>query len=233
MAAASDEQEVLKARLLAKEASLRDLTKRYLQFVNGVEGKSAEECGVLYQGLLKEIARYEFAVSKARSLIETNTRQVADYDQMRQVSEPPHARALPRTPARPRRSSLPAPCGIVLSAPNPGLTRAQVPKPPFPGDRGRHVHCMCTLHVRHMPSQVIEGDMGSTQTDIESLAGQVLLLHGALHRSPHGVLHHAPHLASHLAPHLAPHLASHLASHVCIACVHRIVQHIVQHTHNA
>lgn len=85
MAAASDEQEVLKARLLAKEASLRDLTKRYLQFVNGVEGKSAEECGVLYQGLLKEIARYEFAVSKARSLIETNTRQVADYDQMRQV----------------------------------------------------------------------------------------------------------------------------------------------------
>ena len=104
MAAASDEQEVLKARLLAKEASLRDLTKRYLQFVNGVEGKSAEECGVLYQGLLKEIARYEFAVSKARSLIETNTRQVADYDQMRQV---------------------------------------------------------------------IEGDMGSTQTDIESLAGQL------------------------------------------------------------
>ena len=100
MAAASDEQEVLKARLLAKEASLRDLTKRYLQFVNGVEGKSAEECGVLYQGLLKEIARYEFAVSKARSLIETNTRQVADYDQMRQVSEPPHARALPRIPAQ-------------------------------------------------------------------------------------------------------------------------------------
>jgi len=97
MAAASDEQEVLKARLLAKEASLRDLTKRYLQFVNGVEGKSAEECAVLYQGLLKEIARYEFAVSKARSLIDTNTRQVADYDQMRQVSEPPHARALPRT----------------------------------------------------------------------------------------------------------------------------------------
>ena len=42
MAAASDEQEVLKARLLAKETSLRDLTKRYLQFVNGVEGKSAE-----------------------------------------------------------------------------------------------------------------------------------------------------------------------------------------------
>ena len=95
MAAASDEQEVLKARLLAKEASLRDLTKRYLQFVNGVEGKSAEECGVLYQGLLKEIARYEFAVSKARSLIETNTRQVADYDQMRQVSEPSHARVFP------------------------------------------------------------------------------------------------------------------------------------------
>ena len=217
MAAASDEQEVLKARLLAKEASLRDLTKRYLQFVNGVEGKSAEECAVLYQGLLKEIARYEFAVSKARSLIDTNTRQVADYDQMRQVSEPPHARALPRTPARPRRSSLPAPCGIVLSAPNPGLTRAQVPEPPFPGDQGRHVHCMCTLHVRHMPSQVIEGDMGSTQTDIESLAGQVRLLHGPLHRSPHGVLHLAPHPASHLAPHLA--------SHVCI-----IVQHIVHHT---
>ena len=125
MAAASDEQEVLKARLLAKEASLRDLTKRYLQFVNGIEGKSAEECGVLYQGLLKEIARYEFAVSKARSLIETNTRQVADYDQMRQVSEPPHACALPRTLAHDR--ALPAPCGAVLWGANPGLTRTALP----------------------------------------------------------------------------------------------------------
>ena len=37
--------------------------------------------------LLKEIARYEFAVSKARSLIETNQRQVTDYDQMRSVIE--------------------------------------------------------------------------------------------------------------------------------------------------
>jgi len=115
MAAASDEQEVLKARLLAKEASLRDLTKRYLQFVNGVEGKSAEECGVLYQGLLKEIARYEFAVSKARSLIETNTRQVADYDQMRQVSEPPHARARLR-PDAPGQRAAPRAC----SSPDPG-----------------------------------------------------------------------------------------------------------------
>ena len=63
---------------------------------------------------------------------------------------------------------------------------------------------VCTLHVRHMPSQVIEGDMGSTQTDIESLAGQVRsALHGAPHRSPHGALHLASHLASQV--------------HVCIA----------------
>ena len=86
-ASASDEQEVLKQRLLAKEASLRDLTRKYLQFVNAIENKPVEECQVLYQALLKEIARYEFAVSKARSLIETNQRQVTDYDQMRSVIE--------------------------------------------------------------------------------------------------------------------------------------------------
>ena len=124
MAAASDEQEVLKARLLAKEASLRDLTKRYLQFVNGIEGKSAEECGVLYQGLLKEIARYEFAVSKARSLIETNTRQVADYDQMRQVSEPPHACALPRTLADDRAPPRTVRCGALGRQPRRHAYRA-------------------------------------------------------------------------------------------------------------
>jgi len=86
-ASASEEQEVLKQRLLAKEASLRDLTKRYLAFVNAIEGKTAEECSAQYQSLLKEIARYEFAVLKARSLVETNTRQVADYDHMRSVIE--------------------------------------------------------------------------------------------------------------------------------------------------
>ena len=86
-AAASDEQAALKQRLLAKETSLRDLTKRYLQFVKSIESMSAEECATTYQALLKEIARYEFAVSKARSLIETNERQVADYDKMRQGIE--------------------------------------------------------------------------------------------------------------------------------------------------
>lgn len=84
-ASASDEQEVLKQRLLAKETSLRDLTKRYLAFVNAIEGKSDDECSAQYQSLLKEIARYEFAVLKSRSLVETNTRQVADYDHMRSI----------------------------------------------------------------------------------------------------------------------------------------------------
>ena len=138
MAAASDEQEVLKARLLAKEASLRDLTKRYLQFVNGVEGKSAEECGVLYQGLLKEIARYEFAVSKARSLIETNTRQVADYDQMRQVNEPPTRTTHSPETTKPPRTVL---CRA-RSHPRPHAKPN--PRRPDPGDQGRRAHCMGT-----------------------------------------------------------------------------------------
>ena len=86
-AAPSDENAVLRQRLLAKEASLRDLTKRYLQFVQAIETKPVEECQPLYQALLKEIARYELAVSKARSLIDTNERQVADYDKMRQSIE--------------------------------------------------------------------------------------------------------------------------------------------------
>ena len=61
---------------------------------------------------------------------------------------------------------------------------------------------MCTACVRAACAQVIEGDMGSTQTDIERLAGQV-----------RSASHHAPRRL----PHGALHLASHLLSHACIA----------------
>ena len=73
---AQQEEEILRQRLNAKEASLRSLTKHYLAFANAVETASVEECQGKYQELLREIAAYEFAVSKARALMETNTRQV-------------------------------------------------------------------------------------------------------------------------------------------------------------
>lgn len=77
----------MRERLQAKEAGLRNLTKRYLAFARAIENSSVEECEPLYQALLLEIATYEFAVSKASALVDTNVRQVADYDAMQQSVE--------------------------------------------------------------------------------------------------------------------------------------------------
>ena len=76
---ASDEAD-LRLRLQAKEIGLRSLTKRFLAFANSIENSSVEESDASYQSLLQEIATYEFAVSKAKALVETNVRQVEEYD---------------------------------------------------------------------------------------------------------------------------------------------------------
>lgn len=93
---------VLKLRLLAKEASLKSLTKRYLAFAGAIEKGTVEESEQLYEALLKEVAAYEFALSKARLFIDTNTQQVADYADMHRGIEAemcahaPSARGPPR-----------------------------------------------------------------------------------------------------------------------------------------
>lgn len=79
-----DEEEVLRQRLLAKETNLRNLTKRYLSFVNSIESCSVHEAETAFQGLLKELTAYEFTVLKASALVDTNLRQIADYDAMQQ-----------------------------------------------------------------------------------------------------------------------------------------------------
>jgi len=82
-----EDDSVFRQRLLAKETSLRNLSKKYLAFASAIEKGSVEECQELYQGLLKELASYEFGMGKARSLINTNIQQVADYDQMHRSIE--------------------------------------------------------------------------------------------------------------------------------------------------
>jgi DNA/RNA-binding domain of Phe-tRNA-synthetase-like protein len=89
MSLSSDEvqTEAMRQRLQAKDTALRSLTKRYLAFAAAVESKPMEECEELHQALTLEIAQYEFAVSKANALIDTNVRQVAEYDTMQQRVE--------------------------------------------------------------------------------------------------------------------------------------------------
>merc|ERR1712087_401452 len=83
----SMEDEIFKMRLLAKEQSLKSLSKRYLIFAAAIEKDSVGRCEQLHADMLKELAAYEFGITKARSLIDTNTEQVAEYDLMNRLIE--------------------------------------------------------------------------------------------------------------------------------------------------
>merc|ERR1711920_125861 len=83
----SMEDEIFKMRLLAKEQSLKSLSKRYLIFAAAIEKDSVGRCEQLHADMLKELAAYEFGIIKARSLIDTNTEQVAEYDRMNRLIE--------------------------------------------------------------------------------------------------------------------------------------------------
>lgn len=83
----SAQNEAIAQRLQAKDTALRNLTKRWLSFVNAIENSSLEECEALHKALLFDIAQYEFSVGKASALIDTNVRQVAEYDHMQQSVE--------------------------------------------------------------------------------------------------------------------------------------------------
>jgi len=87
MLAGASEEEVFRQRIQAKESKLLLLTKKFLAFASAIEDSSVEECEALYQGLLLETAAYEFAVGKASALVDTNERQVAEYDGVQQSVE--------------------------------------------------------------------------------------------------------------------------------------------------
>ncbi|KAL1518944.1 hypothetical protein AB1Y20_003215 [Prymnesium parvum] len=78
------DEEILRQRLLAKETGLRNLTKHYLSFVHAIESSTPEAAEASYQTLIKELSAYEFSVSKASALVDTNLRQIQEYDQMQQ-----------------------------------------------------------------------------------------------------------------------------------------------------
>ena len=93
------------------------LTKNYLAFANAIENSSVEECEPLYQRLLLEIAQFEFQTGKASALVDTNLRQVEEYDSMQQRVEAEMCAHAPmqapagvplRAPTHP--SALPLPC---------------------------------------------------------------------------------------------------------------------------
>ena len=83
----SAEDVAISQRLQAKDTALKNLTKKWLSFANAIENNTVEECETLHQSLLFDIAQYEFAVSKGNALIDTNVRQVAEYDGMQQSVE--------------------------------------------------------------------------------------------------------------------------------------------------
>ena len=80
--AVSEDPEVLRQRLLAKESTLRNLSKKFLSFTASLESSTPEEASTKHTALLKEIAAYEFGVSKAHALIHTNTQQIDAYGHM-------------------------------------------------------------------------------------------------------------------------------------------------------
>eukprot|EP00965_Chrysotila_dentata_P239939 6203391-Pleurochrysis_carterae.AAC.1 len=76
------EESVVRQRLLAKEAPLRSLSKKFLAFATAIESGTLEKCEEIQQELLKELAAYEFGMQKARCLIDTNRQQVDEYGEM-------------------------------------------------------------------------------------------------------------------------------------------------------
>ena len=100
-AAATPEEEILRQRLLAKETSLRNLTKRYLAFAAAVETAPVEECEKMYQGLLRELAAYEFGMAKARTMITVNVQQALQPRRRRAHCTPLHLRRPPPPPPPP------------------------------------------------------------------------------------------------------------------------------------
>ena len=74
-------------RLQAKETALRNVTKKWLSFSNAIENSSLDECEALHKALLFDLAQYEFSVGKVSALVDTNVRQVAEYDRTQQSVE--------------------------------------------------------------------------------------------------------------------------------------------------
>eukprot|EP01116_Phalansterium_solitarium_P019580 TRINITY_DN5526_c0_g1_i1.p1 TRINITY_DN5526_c0_g1~~TRINITY_DN5526_c0_g1_i1.p1 ORF type:complete len:241 (+),score=47.95 TRINITY_DN5526_c0_g1_i1:86-808(+) len=76
-----EENRVIRTRLLYKEAYLKSLTKKFLQFSNAIKTKSEAEWFDAYQGLVRELDVFEFNTStKVQLLADSCTRQIELYD---------------------------------------------------------------------------------------------------------------------------------------------------------
>ena len=87
MATEAAQGEAIAQRLQAKETALRNVTKKWLSFSNAIENSSLDECEALHKALLFDLAQYEFSVGKVSALVDTNVRQVAEYDRTQQSVE--------------------------------------------------------------------------------------------------------------------------------------------------
>ncbi|KAL3895562.1 MAG: hypothetical protein SGPRY_013482, partial [Prymnesium sp.] len=168
---ASAEEEVLRQRLLAKETSLRQLTRHYLSFVESVESSTAEQVAAAHANLLKEITAYEFSVSKAGMLVDTNLRQICEYDEMQQKidAEIPvffHASAIHSSAYATLVLSIythPLSCATTVFTISPVLTSFLLCARHMPDIRRRPDATICAIVCA----------MASTHSDIESLSGRL------------------------------------------------------------
>eukprot|EP00026_Physarum_polycephalum_P005270 Phypoly_transcript_05301.p2 GENE.Phypoly_transcript_05301~~Phypoly_transcript_05301.p2 ORF type:complete len:200 (-),score=33.42 Phypoly_transcript_05301:81-680(-) len=76
-----EEENLVRHRIALKETALKRTTKKFLILMNNIDTLSYDECYAQYQGLLKELATFEFGIKKAKLISETNEREMNKYHQ--------------------------------------------------------------------------------------------------------------------------------------------------------
>ncbi|KAJ1639072.1 hypothetical protein T492DRAFT_938632 [Pavlovales sp. CCMP2436] len=75
-----DDEQIVSNRLQAREQQLKVVARSFAQLAAGLETMGAEEAARSVNSLHKALAQYEFAASKAASMVSTSVAQAAEYD---------------------------------------------------------------------------------------------------------------------------------------------------------
>lgn len=79
---ATHEDEIVKRRVLAKEAGLKKVTRKFLQWSQALDSQSVSETETTYQGLIKELALFEFSAAKVGIVNDTTNRETSQHAQL-------------------------------------------------------------------------------------------------------------------------------------------------------
>jgi len=84
-----DDEELIRVRLLPKEFQMKRITKKTLAFINSItRSNSYSESYAVYQGLVKELAMFEFQlINKLSLVVDTNESQIQQYVQLQNHRE--------------------------------------------------------------------------------------------------------------------------------------------------